>query len=241
MNRYYFYYLELKNRLFLIALTWVSVSATCYTYKDLLVFTIVDNTYYAGFLKNNPYFIFSDVTDLFSAYLALIFFISIQVCFFIFLYHSLVFLSPGLYLFEYKNLAKVIPVSFCCWIFSISVLNLVIVPISWSFFLSFNKETNLISFVFEANLKKYLSYYIDLYYLCVLNFQFFFLLLLAVDSAGCTLTQIKKFRKLFYFLFILLSTVLTPPDVFSQMFVSLSFVSVYEFFVFLKVLNRVTL
>lgn len=171
---YYLYYLELKNRLLLLLLTWISISIVCYLYKELLVFIIVDTTNYIGFLKTNPYFIFSNVTDLFYVYVHLIFFISNQICFFVFVYHLLIFLSPGLYLFEYKSFIFILKVSCFCWIFSVFVLHYILLPFSWTFFLSFNTSVNLVSFVFEANFKKYFIYYTNFYYVCVLNFQISF-------------------------------------------------------------------
>jgi sec-independent protein translocase protein TatC len=234
---YYLYYSELKNRLFLVLLTWSSVNIVCFAYKELLIFSIIDITDYTGFLKTNPYFVFSNVTDLFNAYIQLSFFVSNQVCFFFIFYQLFLFVAPGLYVFEYKNFIFVIQILFFGWIFSVLVLNYVILPISWTFFLSFNQEASLISFIFEANLKKYLSYYFNLYYLCVLNFQIFFIILFSINNISHNKHKIKSFRKWFYFLFVFFSTVSTPPDIFSQLVLSLSFIIVYELFILYKFLN----
>lgn len=235
---YYFYYLELKNRLFLVLLTWISVNIVCFAYKEILIFSVIDTTDYTGFLKTNPYFVFSNVTDLLNSYIQLTFFVSNQICIIVFFYHLFIFLVPGLYFFEFKNFMFIIQISFFCWIFSVLLLNYVILPFSWSFFLSFNPENNVISFVFEANFKKYLSYYFKLYYLCVLNFQISFCILLIINKISSSLIQIKTFRKWFYFLFVLFSTVITPPDIFSQLILSLSFISTYECFIFLKIFSK---
>ena len=236
---YYLYYSELKNRLLLVLLTWISVNIVCFMYKELLIFSIIDTTDYTGFLKTNPYFVFSNVTDLLNSYIQLTFFVANQVCFFIFWYHLFIFLTPGLYFFEYKNFMFILQISLFGWFFSVSVLTYVLLPISWTFFLSFNTDTSLISFIFEANVKKYLSYYFNLYYLCVLNFQIFFILLFSINNISNNLQNIKKFRKWFYFLFVLFSTVVTPPDIFSQLILSLSFIIVYELFIWFKILNKI--
>lgn len=237
---YYTYYLEIKNRLLLLLLTWFSVSFTCYFYREVLIFEIIDVTNYIGFSKTNPYFIFSDVTDIFSISVTLIFFISNQICFIYFLYHFLIFLSPGLYQFEFYNLFIILKISFFYWIFSIFVLNYVLFPFSWMFFLSFQEKTSLnsISLFFEANLKEYFNYYINLYYLCVINFQIAFLILFFINSLVKTLKRIKTLRKFFYFIFIIFSTVITPPDIFSQLLISFCFIFIYECLVFYKILDK---
>ena len=120
---YYNYYLEIKYRFSLIVFTWFSVSFTCYFYREVLIFEIIDLTNYVGFSKTNPYFIFSDITDIFSISVILSCFVSNQICFFLFLYHFLVFLSPGLYSKEYYNFFNILKISFVYWIIAILFLN----------------------------------------------------------------------------------------------------------------------
>lgn len=237
---YYSYYLEIKNRFLLLILSWLSVSFICYLYKESLIFEIIDITGYAGFSKNNPYFVFSNVTDVFSVSFTLIFFISNQVFFLFFLYHLLVFLAPGLYLKELNNLITVFKVSFFCWGFSIFVLNYILFPFSWLFFLSFQTDTdlNFVSIFFEANFKEYFSYYVSLYYLCVLNFQISCLLLFVINSLNNKLNKVSSFRKVFYFIFVTFSTIITPPDLFSQLLLSCCFIILYEFLTFFKILDK---
>lgn len=239
MSNYYLYYLELKNRLFLLLLTWVSVTIVCFMHKELLIFVVIDTTDYIGFLKTNPYFVFSNVTDILNSYIQIIFFVSNQICFFVVLYHLCLFLTPGLYSSEYKNFIFILQISFICWFFSVLVLNYVVLPLSWAFFLSFNPETNVVSFVFEASFKQYLSYYADLYYLCVFNFQISFFILLSINYISYSLNQMKSFRKWFYFLFVFFATVITPPDIFSQLVISLMFICLYESLILLKIFNKI--
>lgn len=237
---YYFYYLELKNRLLLLLLTWLSLSLTCYFYKEVVIFEIIDATNYVGFSKTNPYFIFSDITDIFSVSIKLVLFLSNQVSFIFFLYHIIMFLSPGLYSFELNNFTFILKVSFFYWIFSLIILNYVLFPFSWFFFSSFQEHMNLnyISLFFEASFKEYFNHYTNLYYLCVINFQISCLILLFINSFNNKLKKVKSFRKGFYLLFVIFSTLITPPDIISQLFLSLCFIIMYEFLIFLKILDK---
>ena len=141
----YKYYLEIKNRFLLMFLTWISTIFVCYIYKEILLFfclTKVDS------LSNSNnvifYFIFTDVKEVFSVYLQLVFFVSNQVLIFYLIFHSLSFISLGLYQFEYRYLKIMFYSGIFFFLFSFVLLNKVLLPISWNFFLSFQSFHNIL-------------------------------------------------------------------------------------------------
>ena len=76
MFPYYNYYLEIKNRIILLLFTWLSLLVICYHFKEPLLFTFIDsNKYY----NTVPYFIFTNVDEIFYVYLRLIFFVANQI------------------------------------------------------------------------------------------------------------------------------------------------------------------
>mgnify|MGYP003449326516 FL=1 len=119
---YYVYYLEIKNRIILLFITWLFTIFVCYLYKEVILFFILNSTHvfvFTSTIENqnlSHYFIFTDVTEIFYVYLNLILFISNQIFFFSFFYHFLMFLSPGLYKFEHNNLYFLIRISFFIFI-----------------------------------------------------------------------------------------------------------------------------
>jgi len=225
----YYFITELKNRTLLIVLTWISVMAVSYFYKEVLVFLLVKPNLYV-FQQNSLYFIFTNLTDIFSTYLKLIYFVGNQFLFVFVLYHLFIFLAPGLYFFEYKRYAKLFKTSVALWFFSIFTLNSYILPLSWNFFLSFQTSIShsVLTFYLEAKIIEYIDLYINLYYICCLNFQLFVLLIIFLNSIKESLNSIKTFRRFFYFGFFLIATFLTPPDVFSQLLVGTSAVIAFE-------------
>jgi Sec-independent protein secretion pathway component TatC len=102
----YTYYLEIKNRFLLLFLTWISTVFVCYIYKEILLFSCLTKVYL--FSQSNAifYFIFTDVKEVFSVYLQLVFFVGYQVFIFYLISHSLAFISLGLYKFEYRYLKQ---------------------------------------------------------------------------------------------------------------------------------------
>lgn len=226
---FYNFVKELRNRFILLFLTWSSVVIVGYLYKEILIFIFVKPSL-NSFQENSFYFIFTNLTDIFSTYLRLVYFLGNQILFFFFFYHLFLFLAPGLYRAEYTNFTKLLCLSLTFWICSIFVLNKYLLPFSWQFFLSFQTSATqpVLNFYLEAKINEYINFYINLYYICCLNFQLFILFFIFLDHIKENLTSLKIFRKFFYFSFFLIATLLTPPDVFSQVFIGLSSVIVYE-------------
>jgi sec-independent protein translocase protein TatC len=245
MISYYKYYLELKNRFFLLIFTWFSVLTICYLYKEIILFVLVNSSNYFNSLAAKPYFIFTSVSEIFYVYLELVFFVANQTVLLMFFYHALMFLSLGLYQFEFVKLQFAFRFFFLAWVTSVFLLYKFVIPYSWAFFLSFQQNENAaqsISFFFEAKIVEYFNYFTSSYYICLLNCQFLALLTLLLTNVSERLNKIKTFRKLFYFVFVVFSTLTTPPDLVSQVVLSVTLISMYEILIFLKYLriNKVT-
>jgi sec-independent protein translocase protein TatC len=104
---------------------------------------------------------------------------------------------------------------------------------SWNFFFHFqqilsNEQLNL---YFEAKLSEYLKFFITLSHVSTLISQVFTIIFLYIKNMTNYLKFIKKNKKLIFFIFILLATIITPPEVFSQLIVGSFIVICYEIIV----------
>jgi Sec-independent protein secretion pathway component TatC len=237
MILYYKYYLEIKNRVLLITFTWASLLLVCYYFKEPLLFIFINSNKY--YIKTNtaPYFIFTNVDEIFYVYLYLVFFITNQITILMFFYHSLMFLALGLYKLEYKQLRMIFKIFIFTWICSFILLKEFIVPFTWSFFLSFQKTNETlqpVQFFFEARISEYMMYFKNLYYVCLINCQSFAILTLVLNNLSESMQTVKTFRKLFYFIFIIFSTLTTPPDITSQILMTCSLIIIYELLILFK-------
>lgn len=230
------YFLEIKNRFFLLLLTWVSTVLISYLYKEILLFSIVQPNLILNFGTGSAffYFIFTNVTEIFSVYLQLVLFLSFQIFVLSFFYHIFSFLSPSLFYTEYFYLKFFYKTIVGVWFFSVILLSYMLVPLTWNFFLSFQSLTKAYSFNlhFEAKLDEYLSFYIELYYLSVLYCQVFAALFFLLINTNTNIKIVRKFRKLNYYFFILFSTLISPPDILSQVLISTVTILLYEFLLF---------
>jgi sec-independent protein translocase protein TatC len=227
------YLLEIKNRLFLLFIAWVSTAIVSYFYKEILLFIIIQPNKFMSI--NDPltlfYFIFTDITEILSVYLKLVTFLSLQVFFIYAIYHFFLFLSPALFKSEYLCCKFGLKIVGLMWLISVILSNCFLIPLTWNFFLSFQDLTVNRSFNlhFEAKLNEYFQFYVSFYYLCVLYCQFFSLLLFYINFTNVNLKIIKKFRKLYYYCFIIFSTLISPPEILSQIVISLIAIFLYEF------------
>lgn len=222
------FYQEIKSRLIIIIFAWSFSFIAGYTHKEIILFHL---TTLAESMKHS-YFIFTNVTELLSTYVELVTFISTQITLFVTIYQSLMFLSTGLYRFELDKLKFLFKLFSSNWSISIMILHLLVIPISWEFFLGFQNNSNKlysIDIFFEAKLIEYVKFVIESYYICLISCQFLLILLIITTIFNNqSYNQIIAFRKFLYLMLTIFSTIVTPPDVFSQISLSLLLIVLYE-------------
>ena len=215
------YIIELRNKFILLILTLFSTLLVCYWYKDVLLFLVTQ----MHLNDMNLYFIFTDVTELFYIYFRIIFFFLVQVITWYFCYHVFSFLSTALYFHEFKFINFLFSSGTFFWILSGLLSTYVLIPFGWNFFLSFQLQQG---FYFEARISEYFSFYNNAYFLCLTYCQLFTLLFLFLANIQQNYPYIKKYRKLYYYIFLIFSTLVTPPDLISQILTTLLITLVYE-------------
>lgn len=235
--QYYRYYEEIKNRFILVFFSWILSASTCYFYKENLLFIIT--SLFNDYVKwdYTPHFIFTNITEIFYVYIDTILFVTNQIIIIIIIYHILMFIALGLYKIELIKLKLAFQTFLISYFFSLILLYKIVIPFSLTFFLSFQSNlslSQLINLFFEARLAEYLEYFKNLYYICLISSQtlsvFLTVLILFDESPKKT----KKLRKLFYFIFVIFSTIITPPDIFHQIIISSFFIILFEILTLLK-------
>ena len=76
-----YYFSELKNRIILLILCWLSSFCTCYSYKEILLFLFIKPSLNLTSKFNKIYFISTNITEIFNTYINLAIFISNQIVF----------------------------------------------------------------------------------------------------------------------------------------------------------------
>ena len=222
------YFIELKNRFFFLLLSCFSFAITGYYYKKILLFLVLKPTHCETGILN--YFVFTNITEIFSSYLNVIIFFTFHIFLLFLVYHTKNFLSPSLFRREYESLKYIIRLILVVWLVSIGILNYCLFPLVWDFFLSFHQNSG-VSLYFEAKLIEYLNFYITFYVIFVLYCQVFTCIIFFLNYLNADTIVIKKFRKIFYFFLVLFSTLISPPDISSQLLISLHMIWFFELLV----------
>lgn len=231
------YLKEIQYRLFFSFIAWCFMLIICYHFKETLLYLFIRPS--SNFNKFFFYFVTTNVTEIFNTYIRISYFISNQLILLFLIYQSFIFISEGLYEFEYNYLKIVVTAVVFCWFTSLIILNYVIFPISWKFFLTF-QEGSLIKnniFHFETKLSEYITFYESIYYLSYFICQTFTLILFLFCFTKISVQFIRKIRKPSYFFCFLFATLITPPEIIFQLVTGISIIIIYELITFILVLK----
>jgi Sec-independent protein secretion pathway component TatC len=215
---------EIKYRCFLIFLNWFFLTNVFYLHKEILLFIIFKNLNY--FNNTDFYLVYTNVTELFTIYIKLVNFCSLEVSFGFFLYHVLVFCIPTLYKNEFRVLTS--------WSLFFTALNLI-------YFIVFSKGFNvLILFLkdfqepyvyFEIKVNEILNFVVELFF----HFQVVFTSM----SFLVFFCNLKLFRHFYYFILVL------EILFYSCTFISLQdclclivFIIIFEFLAFVLIVDQ---
>lgn len=220
------YIVEIKNRFILILLSWIFTFTISYHYKEIIFFLILKPGLNI-FNKMKITFVFTNLTEIFTSYINLSFFVSNQIFFIIFFYNLILFLSLALFKHEYKKVKYFYFLFLINFFFSIFLTNFVVLPYSWEFFLSY-QSNYVYNLSFEPKVNEYLVLYKNIYYVVFYNNLFVCFFIYIVNYFVIPI----YFRKYFYMFFFFNATLITPPDIISQIFVGLVQILLYEILIF---------
>lgn len=227
------YLKELHYRFLLCLLCFLATASILYLYKEQLF-------YFLGNYQSSP-FPFFLATNLPEVFLA-----SVKLTLFLGLYFSLpvicinlwLFFKPAFYKHEADKIKIILVVSAFLYGLTLLFTIFILLPSCWKFFQSFEltSANNGINIRLETRLTEYLNFLFDVFFtLSFLSYSsliFFFLIV------NYTINLCIKYRKLLYFSFLCLATLITPPDIFSQLFVSVLLISSYEIFLLCLFISR---
>lgn len=226
------YFLEIKYRFFFFLFTWMMNSILLFLYKEQIIY----------FLANSqqvlfPYFIATQLTEIFFVYCKLIIVLAFYFSFPILLLQFWFFLIPALYLYEYSLIKKFVIFSISFYFIATIVSYEIFLPYTWKFFSGFQLkgENSIVTIHLENRLADYLNFFLESFLL--LNGFFHILLLGFGILQQFSLKILVVSRKIIYFIFLLIATLFTPPDVTSQLIVTLLLIISYEIFLFYVFLN----
>ena len=223
-----FYISEISYRLFYFILAIIINLVLLYIYKNDIIFITVIPI----LLKNNllDYFIFTEPREIlfFYLYSCFNFLLFILVPYLLIVFFD--YIKTASYIKEWYKLRILRYKLFICY-FSINFLTFFIgLPIFWEFFSSFQNNSKLFSFFLELSALNYFYYFNSIFILTnfllgLLIVGFFFFI-----RKGVLTVIINK--SYIYFLFLMFSTLVTPPDLLLQILLFCSLYICFELSIF---------
>jgi sec-independent protein translocase protein TatC len=230
-----FYLKELYFRFYYIVFSFLNVLGIFWLYKKSLL------TFLTFSLWNSlvfEHFIYTSPTEVFSTYLHLVLYFSLLLIVPFFVWQFVDFIKSSLYRVEYISIINNLTHVFS-FIFLINIISfLVIFPYIWQFFNLFNQEnesSHLLTFSLELKVQEYFNFFFSFIY--VVNFFAIVLLFLLFILSQLDLKQKLYWKKLFTFFNVVFATLLSPPDVFSQLFFLIMLIFFFELIVIFSILR----
>jgi Sec-independent protein secretion pathway component TatC len=146
------------------------------------------------------------------------------------------FLKSSLYSKEYtflKFILFLLILSLC--IFNIFFF-LILFPKIWFLFEKFNQSTDStlsLKFLFELKVQDYLTFLFDFIYFSNLSLIFLLILYFFINYLG--IENLIHWKKLFIFINIVFATLLSPPDISSQLFLLFFLTILFEIIIFIYI------
>jgi sec-independent protein translocase protein TatC len=173
--------------------------------------------------------IYTGLTEAFLTYIHLSFFAGIFIAFPVIAYQLYMFLAPGMYKKERKVLLPYLIASPVLFLLGSALAYYYIFPIAWKFFIGFESSgVNAMPIQLEARVSEYLSLVMQIIIAFGLAFQLPVILTLMTRVGLIKTENLTKGRRYAVLAIVIVAAFLTPPDVISQIGLSIPLYILYE-------------
>nr|AEP40972.1 SecY [Phytophthora frigida] len=228
---------ELKYNFFIILITFFYLFLISYYFSDQLIYLLVNNLLHKNMLK---YFIFTNITEIFITNIAISIFISTFLTIQLSILLIWFFLIKGLYKFENLLFIKFYILFIIFNLFIINFIFTNIIPYIWNFLLNLNfSNLYILTIYFEPKINLYFNFIFSSFFYIFIIFIYFFIFFFLIFNNILQIKIIINLRKFFYLKIILLSALITPPDILNFLFIYIFIIFIFEIFIyFLIYLNK---
>ena len=214
--------LELRNRLLKVIVLFMIFAAVGLPFAGN-IYEIVASPL-NSVLPNGSTMIATEVSSPFMAPIKLVFYLALLLSMPWLFYQVWMFVSPGLYKDE-KKFAGPLMLSTIVLFFSGVIFAFYIVcPIIFKFFIGITPD----SIVVMTDINQYLNFIFKLVFAFGISFEIPVATVLLVNSGIVNKSSLSKGRPYLIIFFLIVGMLLTPPDIFSQLFLAIPMLILFE-------------
>lgn len=222
--------MELKRRIIYSLLAFFAATGVSYYFAADIYAFLVQPLADAFPDPTHRRLIYTGLTEAFLTYLKLAVFAGFFVSFPVIATQLYLFLAPGLYKKERRALVPYLIAAPSLFLTGAAFVYYLIFPAAWRFFLGFESAgmNGGLPIRLEAKVSDYLSLVMHLMVAFGLSFQLPVVLILLVRSGMVELATLKRGRRYSIVLIVIVAAFITPPDIFSQIALSVPLYMLYE-------------
>lgn len=219
---------ELKNRIVFCTIFFILIFGACYYFSDK-IYEFLLRPLAESSLQKDHRIIYTSPSEAFFTYLRLSFNSALFFSLPIFAAQFYLFLAPALYKKEKKFILSILISVPILFLFGALIAYFFILPIAFDFFLSFETvNPNGMAIQLEARISEYLNLVSYLLFGFGIAFEMPLLLILLIKANLLSTDSLRKTRKYWIICIFIISAILTPPDVLSQLFMALLLILLFE-------------
>lgn len=222
--------MELKRRLIICLLTFLGATILCYMVAGDIYEFLVRPLAEAFPNPEHRRLIYTSLTEAFVAYLKLAVFAGFFISFPVIAAQLYRFLAPGLYQRERRAFIPYLVAAPVLFLAGAAFAYYFIFPAAWKFFLSFESTGTIggLPIQLETKVSDYLGIVMHLIIAFGLSFQLPVVLVLLVRAGVLSVETLRRGRRYAIVLIVTVAAFITPPDIFSQIALSVPLYLLYE-------------
>ncbi|MHA1538977.1 MAG: twin-arginine translocase subunit TatC [Alphaproteobacteria bacterium] len=223
---------ELRKRLMWSLFFFFIAFLFCYSMKENIYAFLVQPLATVLGEGNTPRMIFTGLTEPFIVYLKLSFYGALFLSFPFWMTQIWVFLTPALYTHERKVFLPFLFLAPVLFSFGAALAYFIVMPLAWEFFVSFQNQFAAMPLELETRISQYMSMVTSFLFAFGMSFQLPIILIVLNKIGIIERHHLIKFRKYAVVFAFILSMLLTPPDVVSQICLAIPLILLYEISIF---------
>jgi sec-independent protein translocase protein TatC len=226
--------LDLKLRLTYSVIAWLAATIVCYIFIADILHFLMQPLAEAYDDPQEKRLIFTSLPEAFVAYIKLSMIAGFFIAFPAIAFQLYRFIAPALYAREKRAMLPFIISAPLLFYSGAALAYYYIFPAAWQFFVSFELPSSAAAMPIqlEAKLSEYLGLITSIVLAFGISFQLPLVLLLLIKAKIIEVEMLKKARRYAIVGLLIVSAVLTPPDIISQIGLFIPLYGLYEIAIF---------